>query len=68
MKWSAAQLNRLREEQRCFFCGEKGHQKSECTAVTPADPGNFQFLHNLEVVQLDDSESLDSDDDLFLHA
>ena len=64
VKWSAAQLNRLREEQRCFFCGEKGHQKSECAAVTPADPGNFRFLHNLEVVQLDDSESLDSDDEM----
>ena len=64
VKWSPAQLNRLREEQRCFFCGEKGHQKSECTAVTPADPGNFRFLHNLEVVQLDDSESLDSDDEM----
>ena len=64
VKWSPAQLNRLREEQRCFFCGEKGHQKSECTAVTPADPGHFRFLHNLEVVQLDDSESLDSDDEM----
>ena len=64
VKWSPAQLNRLREEQRCFFCGEKGHQKSECTAVTPADPGNFRFLHNLEAVQLDDSESLDSDDEM----
>ena len=60
VRWSKAQLNKLRAENRCFRCGQQGHTQKECQSP-PADPVTVRF----NSMVLEDDEELEDDDDMY---
>ena len=63
VKWTPAQLNKLRDENRCFFCGQRGHERRDCPSKQPANPETF-VLHHAEYGQLDETEEVAADEDM----